>query len=291
MDYKGNGNESFFTKTTVPHKSALKPSSKTLEYHVLTEKERRAKEQATTTKLQKKEKRLMEELLTALDEAEHISHSTSKAATALSRTTKSKAATIVGETPEVGGLRQAYEKRRDNQPYILSLIRFIGSTSPERPEAIDFITSIAKDMELRAAALQDSLGTLQKTQVRFDPLKLKHRSHQLKDLSEQAFRMSVSMSLVIDGACIYILQEIEAHYKTARLTNPTWSNLYMELSSRVGKKTDESRIACLEELQLYLQTEPAQKSVHFGSKNVVLVLAKIAEQMSEISPPLSATPR
>jgi len=169
-------------------------------------------------------------------------------------------------------LSSSYEQRKAVQAANTSRLNFfagLSNPSPERPDDINFITSIA-----------ESLG--EKTKVTKNKLReLKGETHKLEAASDK-------MSTIVTGAYLYVMKKIEDSYKNAWVSkDPKSSQLYLELVARVGKKTDEEQHTCLTALHDHLQAEEIQKKIKFGSQKPDDVLAKLQEYIKVFVPSVS----
>ena len=159
-------------------------------------------------------------------------------------------------------LPNAYQERREKHPKISDLF---FNPSSERQKQINFVMSIATSLNVVVTS--------------------KMNLRALKESSKQIDKIALQNLLILDGALIYISELIaETYRKDWWSKDPKASQLFLETESRIGMKTPEGKVACLKELQLYLQTETAQATVNFGSLTADTVLATIAIQIDALSP-------
>ncbi len=164
----------------------------------------------------------------------------------------------------VNTLPKAYAARKAEQTKNSSF-RFFTAASTERPDEIDFITSIAKSLQAPIRPQKINLHTLRK---------------EVKNLEDTA----TTMQSIINGACFYVLHKIAEPYKNAWISNdPKASQLYCELTERMGINTDNEQAACLNALKSHLQTQPAQGKVIYGAQTQDAVLAKMDDYIKALS--------
>lgn len=147
--------------------------------------------------------------------------------------------------------------------------RYVTGTSTERPEEINFILSVA-------SSIDPAFST---------PLSLRNLTTQKKRLDE----MPRITPLIIDGAYLLVQHEIHTSYQSAWFRkDPHSSQLYVELTERLGEKSNEEKIACLMALQTHLQAKSIQEKVNFGSKGVEKILAQLTDQLASLASPSPA---
>ncbi|WP_133129288.1 hypothetical protein [Legionella yabuuchiae] len=162
-------------------------------------------------------------------------------------------------------LPAAYDERKKQQ---LSGFRFFitPSINTERPEGIAFITSIAQSLNSPKNIPASKLVGLK------------------KDYHKLETRLRDSLT-IIDGAHLFVLMRIENDYKSAWISkDPKSSQLYQELSQRLGEKTPAEQKTCLETFRDYLNNSDTQAKINFGSLTPEKMLAKINEYIDQLTP-------
>lgn len=162
-------------------------------------------------------------------------------------------------------LPDAYQKRKVETTSFLK--KFIVGTSADRPEEINFITSVTASID------SDTSFSV--------PLNIRNLATQTKRLNE----ITRITPLIIDGAYLFVHHEIEESYRKAWVSkDPRASQLYVELTARLGEKSNQDKIACLTALQTHLQSKSVQEKVSFGSKGVDKVLSQLSSQLASLAP-------
>lgn len=177
-------------------------------------------------------------------------------------------------------LPTAYRQREAAQAGFFD--RSTGS-SPE-PEEISFIMSIASNLKVEANLTPAYIAALIGDKPKASRL--------LKNDTLQVNTMATSMTLIIDGAYIAVMDKIAASFRgNWWYTNPMINPLYAEISERVKIKTNEEKVTCLVALQDYLRTPETQASVKFGIKTAETMLSDIQEQIEALKPSSSIKPK
>lgn len=94
---------------------------------------------------------------------------------------------------------------------------------------------------------------------------------------------------LIEGAYIYVMQDIENAYSKAWWSKDAKaSQLYLELSEGTTSKTSDEKTCCLEALSLSLQEEETKKKLAFTSERTTNILTKIDAQVDALKATASA---
>jgi len=166
---------------------------------------------------------------------------------------------------KANSLPDAYQKRKTETA---SFLKYLVGTSADRPEEINFIISVAVSI--------DSNTSFSST------LNLRNLTAQTKHLDD----IIRDTPLIIDGAYLLVHHEIETSYNQAWLSkDPRASQLYVELTERLGEKSNQDKIACLTALQTHLQSKSIQEKVNFGSKSAEKMLSQLTTQLDLLASP------
>ncbi|GGI75568.1 hypothetical protein [Legionella impletisoli] len=164
-------------------------------------------------------------------------------------------------------LPHTYDQRKQKQ---LQGFRFFvaPSISKDRPEALAFITSIAQ-----------SLTTHNRSPKNLTSLKAETRHLEAR---------LIAVESIVTGAYLLVLNRIESDYKAAWLSkSPKSSQLYQELSERLGELTEDKQKVCLEALHDHLTNRDAEANIKFGSLTKEATLKRIDESIEQLSASVS----
>lgn len=165
---------------------------------------------------------------------------------------------------EAKNLPQAYEARK-------SFLSQFFTANRERSDAISFVVSIAASfeshMKVSASASENTL------------IDLTDRTRTLKGQAN-----------VISGAYLLVMKTIENSYGQAYVSkDPHSSQLYLELSKKLGTINDKQQRTLLKALNTYLNSEPG-KQIKFGTLTNDAIMLKIETAITEIAPKSSVKP-
>jgi len=162
---------------------------------------------------------------------------------------------------EMKTLHQTYEIEKKAQASLLNLYNFFASS--ERVQEIDFITSVAKSLNLNKDCVHE-------------------HTREVRLAAEHLERLAPTAKPTIQGACIFILEEIEANYKKATLSkNPHNLILYQKLSMQIGKMPNDEKIICLKQLQAHMEATPTEE-INYGTKSPSMVSTAISTQIDAL---------
>ena len=117
------------------------------------------------------------------------------------------------------------------------------------------------------------------------------RSEEIKfiTLIAKNFSDKINAAQLIEGAYIYVMQDIENSYSKAWWSKDAKaSQLYLELSEGTTCNTSDEKTRCLEALSLSLKDEDTQKRLEFKSEKIASILTKIEAQIHALKTTASA---